>query len=109
MIEDDRNLAPLSRWVKSTHDAGVPIWAQLNHPGRQSNPGPSAIGHTPVAPSAVPISLPGSPTPRALTGTEIESIIERFATAAAVCEAADSTAFRSTVRTAISSPSSSRR
>lgn len=62
VIEDGRNLAPLSRWVKSTHDAGVPIWAQLNHPGRQSNP--LAIGHTPVAPSAVPMSLPGSPTPR---------------------------------------------
>lgn len=86
VIEDDRDFAALSRWVKSTHDAGVPIWAQLNHPGRQSNP--LAIGHTPVAPSAVPLSLPGSPTPRALTGAEIEGIIERFATAAQVCEAA---------------------
>lgn len=86
VVEDDRDLAPLSRWVKSTQDAGVPIWAQLNHPGRQSNP--LAIGHTPVAPSAVPMSLPGSSTPRALTAAEIEGIIERFATAAAVCEAA---------------------
>lgn len=86
VIEDDRDLSALSRWAKSTHDAGVPIWAQLNHPGRQSNP--LAIGHTPVAPSAVPLSLPGSPTPRVLTGPEIEGIIERFATAAAVCEAA---------------------
>ncbi|MEN3222825.1 NADH:flavin oxidoreductase/NADH oxidase family protein [Mycolicibacterium porcinum] len=86
VIEDDRDLAALSRWVKSTHDAGVPIWAQLNHPGRQSNP--LAVGHTPVAPSAVPLSLPGSATPRALTGPQIESIIERFATAAQVCEAA---------------------
>jgi 2,4-dienoyl-CoA reductase-like NADH-dependent reductase (Old Yellow Enzyme family) len=86
VIEDDRDLAALSRWAKSTHDAGVPIWVQLNHPGRQSNP--LAIGHTPVAPSAVPLSLPGSPTPRALTGAEIEGIIERFATAATVCEAA---------------------
>ena len=86
VIEDDRELAALSRWAKSTHDAGVPIWVQLNHPGRQSNP--LAIGHTPVAPSAVPLNLPGSPTPRALTGAEIEGIIERFATAASVCEAA---------------------
>lgn len=86
VIEDDRDLSALSRWAKSTHDAGVPIWAQLNHPGRQANP--LAIGHTPVAPSAVPLSLPGSPTPRALAGPEIEGIIERFATAAAVCEAA---------------------
>lgn len=86
VVEDDRDLAPLSRWVKTTQDAGVPIWAQLNHPGRQSNP--LAIGHTPVAPSAVPMSLPGSSTPRALTAAEIEGIIERFATAAAVCESA---------------------
>jgi len=86
VIEDDRDLAALALWVKSTHDAGVPIWAQLNHPGRQSNP--LAIGHTPVAPSAVPLSLPGSPTPRALTGPQIEDIVERFVTAASVCEAA---------------------
>ena len=71
---------------KSAHDAGVPIWVQLNHPGRQSNP--LALGHIPVAPSAVPMSLPGSPTPRELTSAEIEDIIERFVTAAAVCETA---------------------
>lgn len=86
VIEDDRDLPALTRWVKSTHDAGVPIWAQLNHPGRQSNP--LAMGHVPVAPSAVPMSLPGSPTPRALTSNEIEDIVERFAEAAVVCETA---------------------
>lgn len=86
VIEDDRDLPALTRWVKSTHDAGTPIWAQLNHPGRQSNP--LALGHTPLAPSAVPMNMPGSPTPRVLTSAEIEDIIQRFATAAAVCETA---------------------
>ncbi|MGO9154688.1 NADH:flavin oxidoreductase/NADH oxidase family protein [Mycobacterium sp.] len=86
VIEDDRDLDALTRWSKSAHDAGVPIWVQLNHPGRQSNP--LALGHIPVAPSAVPMSLPGSPTPRELTSAEIEDIIERFVTAAAVCETA---------------------
>ena len=86
VIEDDRDLDALTLWAKSSHDAGVPIWVQLNHPGRQSNP--LAVGHIPVAPSAVPMSLPGSPTPRALTSPEIEDIIERFVTAAAVCETA---------------------
>ena len=86
VIEDDRDLDALTRWSKSAHDAGVPIWVQLNHPGRQSNP--LALGHIPVAPSAVPMSLPGSPTPRELTPSEIENIIERFATAATVCETA---------------------
>ncbi|HSS23724.1 MAG TPA: NADH:flavin oxidoreductase/NADH oxidase family protein, partial [Mycobacterium sp.] len=86
VIEDERNLDALSRWAKTTKDAGVPIWVQLNHPGRQSNP--LALGHTPVAPSPVPLSLPGAATPRELTSDEIEDIIERFATAAAVCETA---------------------
>ncbi|BBX67472.1 NADH:flavin oxidoreductase/NADH oxidase family protein [Mycolicibacterium psychrotolerans] len=86
VIEDERDLDALSRWAKATKDGGVPIWVQLNHPGRQSNP--LALGHTPVAPSAVPLNLPGSVTPRELTSAEIEDIIERFATAAAVCETA---------------------
>jgi 2,4-dienoyl-CoA reductase-like NADH-dependent reductase (Old Yellow Enzyme family) len=86
VIEDDRDLDALTLWAKSSHDAGVPIWVQLNHPGRQSNP--LAVGHIPVAPSAVPMNLPGSPTPRELTSSEIEDIIERFVTAAVVCEAA---------------------
>jgi 2,4-dienoyl-CoA reductase-like NADH-dependent reductase (Old Yellow Enzyme family) len=59
---------------------------QLNHPGRQSNP--LALGHTPVAPSAVPLNFPGGATPRELTPDEIEDIIERFTAAAAVCERA---------------------
>jgi len=86
VIEDERNLDALSRWAKATKDAGVPIWVQLNHPGRQSNP--LAIGHTPVAPSPVPLNFPGAATPRELTSDEIEDIIERFATAATVCETA---------------------
>ncbi|MFC0447389.1 NADH:flavin oxidoreductase/NADH oxidase family protein [Rhodococcus jostii] len=86
VIEDERDLDALARWAKTTEDAGVPIWVQLNHPGRQSNP--LALGHTPVAPSQVPLNIPGAATPRELTPGEIEDIIERFATAATVCETA---------------------
>ncbi len=86
VIEDERDLDALSRWAKTTQDAGVPIWAQLNHPGRQSSL--MAVRHTPVAPSAVALNLPGATTPRELTGDEIEDIIDRFATAAVVCETA---------------------
>lgn len=86
VIEDERDLDALTRWAKSAHDGGAPIWVQLNHPGRQSNP--LAIGHTPVAPSPIPLNLPGAATPRELTPAEIEDIIDRFATAAAVCETA---------------------
>lgn len=86
VIEDDRDRDALTRWAKAAHDSGTPILVQLNHPGRQCNP--FALGHVPVAPSAVPLSLPGSSTPRELTDAEIEDIIERFVTAAAVCEEA---------------------
>ncbi|NMN93918.1 NADH:flavin oxidoreductase/NADH oxidase family protein [Antrihabitans stalactiti] len=85
-IEDERDLAALTAWAKATKDAGVPIVVQLNHPGRQANP--LSIGHTPVAPSAVGLDFPGATTPRALTGAEIEDIVDRFASAAAVCETA---------------------
>jgi 2,4-dienoyl-CoA reductase-like NADH-dependent reductase (Old Yellow Enzyme family) len=86
VIEDDRALPQLLAWTKAAHDGGAAIFAQLNHPGRQSNL--LNIGHTPVAPSAVPLALPGAAVPRELTPAEIEDIIERFATAAVVCEAA---------------------
>ena len=43
VIEDERDLDALSRWAKTTQDAGVPIWAQLNHPGRQSKPPGSPV------------------------------------------------------------------
>ena len=86
VIEDERDLEALTRWAEAAKDSGIPTWVQLNHPGRQSNL--LALGHTPVAPSPIPLSLPGAATPRELTAAEIEDIIERFATAAAVCEKA---------------------
>lgn len=86
VIEDERDLPALSSWAKATKDAGVPIFVQLNHPGRQANP--LSIGHTPVAPSAIALNVPGAATPRALTSDEVEDIVERFAAAAQVCETA---------------------
>jgi len=86
VIEDDRAISQLTEWTKAVHDGGAVIFAQLNHPGRQSNL--LNIGHTPVAPSAVALALPGAAVPRELTAAEIEDIIERFAAAAAVCEEA---------------------
>jgi len=86
VIEDDRALDRLTAWAKAAHEGGAAIFAQLNHPGRQTNL--FAVGHTPVAPSAVRLALPGATTPRELTSAEIENIIDRFATTAEVCEAA---------------------
>lgn len=86
VVEDDRALAQLTTWTKAAHDGGAAIFAQLNHPGRQSDL--LDRGHTPVAPSAVALAVPGASMPRALEAAEIEEIIERFAVAAAVCEEA---------------------
>lgn len=86
VIEDDRALPRLIAWTKGVHDGGAVILAQLNHPGRQSNL--LNIGYQPVAPSAVALALPGAPVPRELTADEIEDIIDRFGTAAQVCEGA---------------------
>ncbi|WP_415977239.1 NADH:flavin oxidoreductase/NADH oxidase family protein [Rhodococcus sp. 077-4] len=86
VIEDERDLTALSSWAGAAKDAGVPIFVQLNHPGRQANP--LSIGHTPVAPSAVALKVPGASIPRALASSEVYEIIERFAVAARICESA---------------------
>ncbi|WP_326957880.1 NADH:flavin oxidoreductase/NADH oxidase family protein [Amycolatopsis sp. NBC_01286] len=70
-------------WARSVEGTGTQLWVQLNHPGRQS---PRYLSRQPVAPSAVPFGDRGVRTafaaPRALTGEEIEAIIERFGVAA---------------------------
>lgn len=70
-------------WARAVEGTDTRLWVQLNHPGRQS---PRYLSREPVAPSAVPFGSRGIRTafavPRALTGEEIEAIIERFAVAA---------------------------
>ncbi|MEU4666954.1 NADH:flavin oxidoreductase/NADH oxidase family protein [Amycolatopsis sp. NPDC023774] len=70
-------------WARSVAGTDAQLWVQLNHPGRQS---PRFLSRQPVAPSAVPFGNRGVRTafaaPRALTGDEIETIVDRFALAA---------------------------
>ena len=61
---------------------------QLNHPGKQS---PKMLNKAPVSPSAVPFRKELQAmfaTPRALEVSEIEEIIQRFASSAAIAEKA---------------------
>jgi 2,4-dienoyl-CoA reductase-like NADH-dependent reductase (Old Yellow Enzyme family) len=70
-------------WARASAGTDAQLWAQLNHPGRQS---PRFLSRQPVAPSAVPFGDRGVrsvfATPRALTSDEIDGIIERFAVSA---------------------------
>ncbi|WP_188546174.1 NADH:flavin oxidoreductase/NADH oxidase family protein [Rhodococcoides trifolii] len=84
VVEDDRHRDELTRWAKATRDGGTPIWMQINHPGRQANP--LATKARPVAPSAIALNIPGLPSPRELTDTEIHDIVERFAATSVVAE-----------------------
>ncbi len=67
--------------------AGNHLWAQISHAGRQTQ---KIVNPSPKAPSAVRIRLPQSQfgEPVALTGSEIEALIERFVSCAVVCKRA---------------------
>jgi 2,4-dienoyl-CoA reductase-like NADH-dependent reductase (Old Yellow Enzyme family) len=87
VVDDERDLTALALWARAARDGGAKLWMQINHPGRQS---PRTLSPKPVAPSAVRLkgAGPAFATPRALEPVEIEAIIERFATTAAVAERA---------------------
>lgn len=88
VLEDERDLVLLRAWADAGKTGGNQIWMQLNHPGKQS---PKMLNSDTVAPSAIPFKkeLRGMfATPRALTGTEIEEIVLRFARSAAIAEKA---------------------
>ena len=83
VVEDDRDFDALKQWAGAAKTGGTIAVVQLNHPGRQTL---RNISSEIVAPSAVRLNVSGAPfpKPRALTGAEIEALIERFATAADV-------------------------
>ncbi|MEO7730581.1 MAG: hypothetical protein ABIY55_06375, partial [Kofleriaceae bacterium] len=83
VIRDDRDLAVLKRWATAAQAHGARAVMQINHPGRQTA---KRIARTPVAPSAVVVAGKGGMfgTPRALTGREIEALIESFARTAEI-------------------------
>lgn len=88
VIEDERDLAVLRQWAQAATGQGVAIWAQLNHPGKQSAKGLNTVN---LAPSAVPFREDMAKlfeTPREATAQEIQDIIERFGRTAAICQKA---------------------
>lgn len=53
VLDSDDHLAQFRKWAAVGKKNGVPIWLQLNYPGKQMY---RSINQTPIAPSAIPIS-----------------------------------------------------
>ena len=83
LVEDRSAIDDLAEWAGIARSGGSTAWVQLNHAGRQT---PRTLVPNPVAPSAV--AVPGTAgafaQPRELTGPEIEELIQRYATTAAI-------------------------
>jgi 2,4-dienoyl-CoA reductase-like NADH-dependent reductase (Old Yellow Enzyme family) len=88
VIEDEADLPLLKQWAATATDQGAAIWAQLNHPGKQSSKGLNEFN---IAPSAVPFREDMATlfeTPREATTAQINDVIERFGRSAAICKKA---------------------
>lgn len=87
-VEDERDLDLLREWAKAGTRHGAQLWMQINHPGKQS---PRGLNLETVAPSAIPFNKELArffATPRVLTESEIEDIIQRFGRTAAIAKKA---------------------
>ncbi len=88
VIEDESDMAVLRQWTQAGTAQGSALWAQLNHPGKQSTRGLNAYN---LAPSAIPFRddlAAFFDTPREASRSDIQDIIERFGRTAAVCKKA---------------------
>lgn len=82
------NEEQLKKWARAGTLHQTALWAQLNHPGKQS---PRFLCPHPVAPSAVPYGAPMNrmfATPRELSEIEIIDLIGRFGYAAGMLKQA---------------------
>lgn len=87
-IEDETDLSMLHDWAMAATSQGAAIWAQLNHPGKQSTKG---LNEYNIAPSSVPFRDDMAAlfeTPREATPSQIQDVIERFGRSAAICKKA---------------------
>ena len=79
VLDNDSVINDLRKLTEMVHEYDARIIAQLNHGGRQCDPG--TIGQAPLCPSRVKDRLTGV-RPREITTIEIAQIIEAFAKAA---------------------------
>lgn len=77
----------LTKLADILHSYGAQLSLELHHGGRQASP--SASGRQPIAPSSIGSTAMGpDAVPRAMTGSDIQSVISAYARAAERCVAA---------------------
>jgi 2,4-dienoyl-CoA reductase-like NADH-dependent reductase (Old Yellow Enzyme family)/thioredoxin reductase len=74
--------------AEAVHPYGTRIATQLQHPGRQGSSMTSAEGQQLVAPSPIPCLPTGAEMPHELTVAEIEALVGKFVTGAAITRTA---------------------
>ncbi|WP_371187865.1 NADH:flavin oxidoreductase/NADH oxidase family protein [Thalassotalea maritima] len=86
VLEDDSALDAFKAWAQAGQVAGNHLWMQISHPGRQCA---TLVNSQPVSPSDVQLHIMGMfSKPRALRQQEIDDIIQRYATTAALAKQA---------------------
>ena len=86
LVEDDKGIDALKSWAQAGKSRGGAMIMQINHAGRQT---PRSCARHSIAPSAVPMAMRNFfSEPRAMSETDIEETIGRFAFTASVAERA---------------------
>ncbi len=88
VFNKNSNIEILKNWAKQGQQHGAKVMVQLNHPGKQV---PKTIAKETVAPSAVPLGNGLNKlfsTPRVLTTSEVEELVQKFVTSAKVAKEA---------------------
>jgi 2,4-dienoyl-CoA reductase-like NADH-dependent reductase (Old Yellow Enzyme family) len=77
----------LGKWADACKAGGGKVVMQLSHAGRQTQ---KMVNPEPDAPSAIAVDLPGGQfgTPRAMTGDDIQRLIQKYAIATKAARAA---------------------
>ena len=86
VFDKNSNMEILKDWAKQGQQHGAKVMVQLNHPGKQA---PKTIAKETVAPSSVPLGNGLNKlfsTPRALTTSEVEDLVQKFITSAKVAK-----------------------
>ena len=80
VLENNHALEKYTALAREGQAGGNAFWVQLNHPGRQCT---RAANSQPISPSGVQLKLAGNfARPRTMSASDIEDVIQRFATSA---------------------------